>query len=73
MERGSYKEIRVGTSIPPLKVTIDRDKLLRYCEVTREVNPIHFDENAAKMLGFDDIVVQGIFTIGFSRRCLLGG
>lgn len=65
MERKlDFESINVGDKVPPLKVTVEREKLLRYCRAMKEVNPLHFDERYAKSLGFRDLVVQGVFTFG---------
>ena len=66
----SFEQINVGDRVQPIKVTIDRERLLRYCKVIKEVNPLHFDEKYARSLGFKDIVVQGVFTFGYIIKTL---
>lgn len=40
----------------------------QYNRLVHEINPLHFNEEYAKKLGFRTIVVAGVFTYGFYLR-----
>ena len=49
-----------GDPILSVEQTIDRDQTFRYAEASGDLNPIHVDENLAKMAGLPGIVVHGL-------------
>ena len=53
--------------------TIDRDQTFRYAEASGDRNPIHVDENVAKMAGLPGIVVHGLCTMAFASRAIVDG
>jgi acyl dehydratase len=63
------------TGDPVLSVaqTIDRDQTFRYAEASGDRNPIHVDENVAKMAGLPGIVVHGLCTMAFSSKVMIDG
>jgi acyl dehydratase len=42
--------------------TLTLDDLVRYAWVSGDINPIHFDQAAAKELGLPGTIVHGLFT-----------
>jgi acyl dehydratase len=48
--------------------TIDKDQTYRYAEASRDRNPIHVDENIAKMAGLPGIIVHGLCTMAFTSK-----
>ncbi|MEX2724987.1 MAG: MaoC family dehydratase [Candidatus Freyarchaeota archaeon] len=67
MERGKVKfeDIGEGFEVPPLRVKMDRQAYFDYSAMVNEINPLHFDEQYAKSLGFRTIVVAGVYTYSF--------
>jgi acyl dehydratase len=66
----------VSPSGPPMlsvEQTIDRDQTFRYAEASGDINPIHVDENVAKMAGLPGIVVHGLCTMAFTSRVMIDG
>jgi len=61
----SYDQISEGAVIPPLVVDFSSERNGRYCELVSEINPLHFDLEYARALGYRDIVIAGIFTASF--------
>jgi acyl dehydratase len=53
--------------------TIDRDQTFRYAEASGDRNPIHVDENVAKMAGLPGIVVHGLCTMAFASKVMIDG
>jgi acyl dehydratase len=48
--------------------TIDKDQTFRYAEASGDPNPIHVDENIAKMAGLPGIIVHGLCTMAFTSK-----
>ena len=48
--------------------TIDPDQTYRYAEASGDRNPIHVDENVARMAGLPGIIVHGLCTMAFTSR-----
>ncbi|HUY17848.1 MAG TPA: MaoC/PaaZ C-terminal domain-containing protein [Candidatus Binataceae bacterium] len=53
--------------------TIDRDQTVRYAQASGDRNPIHVDENVARMVGLPGIVVHGLCTMAFVARVMVDG
>jgi acyl dehydratase len=66
-------ETEIDRTPPSLCVTqtIDRDQTTRYAEASGDRNPIHVDENVAKMAGLPGIIVHGLCTMAFASRALI--
>ena len=60
--RIGFDEIREQGEIPPLKIDFTSARNRAYCDFVNEINPLHFDQEYARALGYRDIVVAGIFT-----------
>lgn len=50
---------------------IDADQTFRYADASGDRNPIHTDENVAKMAGLPGIVVHGMCTMAFAARAIV--
>ena len=57
-----------GEPIVTVAQTIDRDQTYRYAEASGDRNPIHVDENVAKMAGLPGIIVHGLCTMAFTSK-----
>jgi acyl dehydratase len=62
-----------GDPILCVEQTIDRDQTFRYAEASGDRNPIHVDENVAKMAGLPGIVVHGLCTMAFTSKVMIDG
>ena len=58
----AFDEIREQAEIPALKIDFSAARNKAYCDFVNEINPLHFDQEYARALGYRDIVVAGIFT-----------
>jgi acyl dehydratase len=62
-----------GAPMLSVEQTIDRDQTFRYAEASGDRNPIHVDENVAKMAGLPGIVVHGLCTMAFASKVMIDG
>ncbi len=60
-----------GEPIVVTNQTIDRDQTVRYADASGDRNPIHVDENVAKMVGLPGIIVHGLCTMAFVSRVIV--
>ncbi|MBI3797058.1 MAG: MaoC family dehydratase N-terminal domain-containing protein [Deltaproteobacteria bacterium] len=58
---------------PLLRVSqsIDLDQTYRYAHASGDHNPIHVDENMAKMAGLPGIIVHGLCTMAFASKVMI--
>jgi acyl dehydratase len=63
----------IGPTPPLLSVsqTIDRDQAPRYAAASGDYNPIHTDDNVAKMSGLPGVVVHGLCTMAFTAKVII--
>jgi acyl dehydratase len=57
-----------GAPLFSVAQTIDKDQTYRYAEASGDRNPIHVDENIAKMAGLPGIIVHGLCTMAFTSK-----
>ena len=57
-----------GAPLFEVSQTIDKDQTYRYAEASGDRNPIHVDENIAKMAGLPGIIVHGLCTMAFTSK-----
>lgn len=69
---------RIGRPMPPpgdpmlsVEQTVDRDQTFRYAEASGDRNPIHVDENVARMAGLPGIIVHGLCTMAFVSKAII--
>jgi acyl dehydratase len=51
--------------------TIDKDQTYRYAEASGDLNPIHVDQNVARMAGLPGIIVHGLCTMAFASKAAI--
>ena len=67
----SFQEVREGQEIPPFVVEhLSRTDLVRYAGASGDFNPIHHDEEFARMAGNPTVFGHGMLTAGFVARCI---
>ncbi|HTY54432.1 MAG TPA: MaoC/PaaZ C-terminal domain-containing protein, partial [Candidatus Binataceae bacterium] len=47
------------------------DQTFRYAEASGDLNPIHVDENVARMAGLPGIIVHGLCTMAFTSKVII--
>jgi acyl dehydratase len=66
-----FEDVREGEAIPPFVVEgLTRTDLVRYAGASGDFNPIHHDEEFAKMAGNPTVFGHGMLTAGFVARCV---
>jgi acyl dehydratase len=66
-----FEDVKEGTELPPFVVEkLTRTDLVRYAGASGDFNPIHHDEEFAKMAGNPTVFGHGMLTAGFLAKCL---
>jgi meromycolic acid (3R)-3-hydroxyacyl-[acyl-carrier protein] dehydratase HadB len=65
-----FEEIRVGDPLPSLALSVTRDDVRAYAEASGDQNPLHQDDEVARMVGFPGIIAHGMFTMGHLGACV---
>ncbi|MGH7934774.1 MAG: MaoC/PaaZ C-terminal domain-containing protein [Candidatus Binataceae bacterium] len=60
-----------GPALVTVAQTIDKDQTFRYAEASGDLNPIHIDENVAKMAGLPGVIVHGLCTMAFTSKVMI--
>ena len=60
-----------GEPIITVAQQVDKDQTYRYKEASGDFNPIHVDENFAKMAGLPGIIVHGLCTMAFVSKVII--
>lgn len=63
-----FSNLTEGTELPPLEVTFDRQRLVRYAGASGDFNPIHYSDHFARELGLDGVLAHGMLTMGAGLR-----
>ncbi len=61
-------ELKVGDSIPELRVTPDKYLPHRYAGASGDFNPIHIDPEFAKAVGLPNTILHGLYMMGLVAR-----
>ncbi len=66
-----FDDVREGQELPAFVVEgLTRTDLVRYAGASGDFNPIHHDEEFAKMAGNPTVFGHGMLTAGFVAKCL---
>ena len=60
----SFDELAVGDELPVHHTRLSRGDLVNYAGVAGDANPIHWDEDIAKLAGLPDVIAHGMLTMG---------
>jgi acyl dehydratase len=60
----SFDDVQVGDEIPVHHTRLSRGDLVNYAGVAGDANPIHWDEDIAKLAGLPDVIAHGMLTMG---------
>jgi len=61
----------VGEPLLRVHQKVDEDQTFRYASASGDHNPIHVDENIAKMVGLPGIIVHGLCTMAFTSKVVI--
>ncbi|MFV0495064.1 fused (3R)-hydroxyacyl-ACP dehydratase subunits HadA/HadB [Mycobacterium sp.] len=59
-----FDELQVGDALPVHHCRLSRGDLVNYAGVAGDANPIHWDEDLAKLAGLPDVIAHGMLTLG---------
>ncbi|MEI6251657.1 MAG: fused (3R)-hydroxyacyl-ACP dehydratase subunits HadA/HadB [Mycobacteriaceae bacterium] len=60
----SFDGLKVGDELPVHHTRLSRGDLVNYAGVAGDANPIHWDEDIAKLAGLPDVIAHGMLTMG---------
>ncbi|WP_099023635.1 fused (3R)-hydroxyacyl-ACP dehydratase subunits HadA/HadB [Mycolicibacterium palauense] len=60
----SFDDVSVGDELPTRHTRLSRGDLVNYSGVAGDANPIHWDEDIAKLAGLPDVIAHGMLTMG---------
>lgn len=60
----SFDDVAVGDELPVRHMRLSRGDLVNYAGVAGDANPIHWDEDVAKLAGLPDVIAHGMLTMG---------
>jgi meromycolic acid (3R)-3-hydroxyacyl-[acyl-carrier protein] dehydratase HadAB len=60
----SFADVKVGDELPVHDTRLSRGDLVNYAGVAGDANPIHWDEDIAKLAGLPDVIAHGMLTMG---------
>jgi acyl dehydratase len=60
----SFDDVKVGDELPAHHARLSRGDLVNYAGVAGDANPIHWDEDIAKLAGLPDVIAHGMLTMG---------
>ncbi|WP_116114503.1 MaoC/PaaZ C-terminal domain-containing protein [Austwickia chelonae] len=70
MTLSKVSQLTVGDCLGPLKVTVDRERLVAYAAASGDHNRIHWDEQFARSVGLPDVIAHGMWTMGAAVEVL---
>ncbi len=59
-----FDNVKVGDELPVHHTRLSRGDLVNYAGVSGDANPLHWDENIAKLAGQPDVIAHGMLTMG---------
>lgn len=60
----NFDDVQVGDELPTHHTRLSRGDLVNYAGVAGDANPIHWDEQIAKLAGLPDVIAHGMLTMG---------
>jgi acyl dehydratase len=59
-----FDSVQVGDTLPERIIPLTRADLVNYAGVSGDLNPIHWDDDVAKLVGLDTAIAHGMLTMG---------
>ncbi|MHA3024766.1 fused (3R)-hydroxyacyl-ACP dehydratase subunits HadA/HadB [Mycobacterium sp. BMJ-28] len=66
----SFDDLKVGDELPVHHTRLSRGDLVNYAGVSGDANPLHWDENIARLAGQPDVIAHGMLTMGLGASFL---
>ena len=64
----TFREIEVGTELPPQEFVVQRANLVEYAGASGDFNVIHWNERVAKAVGLPNVIAHGMLTMATAGR-----
>jgi acyl dehydratase len=61
----------IGKTYDPATYAVGREKIREYAAAVGETNPLHFDLDAARAAGYDDLVAPPMFAVVYSAKAVM--
>lgn len=58
-----FEDVEVGEELPSRSNRIDRAQLVRYAGASGDFNPLHWNEEFARSVGFPSVIAHGMFNM----------
>jgi len=65
-----FEDVSEGQEILPIKITPDKQQLVKFAAGSGDFNPLHFDEKFAQGMGLPETIVHGRFKYALVGRVL---
>ena len=59
-----FDSVKVGDTLPEKVIPLTRGDLVNYAGVSGDLNPIHWDDEIAQLVGLDVAIAHGMLTMG---------
>ncbi|HZA27643.1 MAG TPA: MaoC/PaaZ C-terminal domain-containing protein [Actinomycetota bacterium] len=63
-----FEDVEVGEELPTRSNRIDRAQLVRYAGASGDFNPLHWNEEFARSVGFPSVIAHGMFNMALVAR-----
>lgn len=63
-----FDDVEVGEELPSRSNRIDRAQLVRYAGASGDFNPLHWNEEFARSVGFPSVIAHGMFNMALVAR-----
>jgi acyl dehydratase len=60
----------IGKTYPPSTYAVGREKIREFAAAVGETNPLYFDVEAARMVGYADVVAPPMFAVVYGGRAV---
>jgi acyl dehydratase len=60
----------IGKTYAPATYAVGREKIREYAAAVGETNPLHFDLDAARAAGYDDLLAPPMFAVVYGARAV---
>jgi acyl dehydratase len=65
-----FGAVKVGDELPERSNRVDRAQLVMYAGASGDFNPIHWNDEFARMVGLPGVISHGMFTMALVTRML---
>ncbi|WP_170124657.1 MaoC/PaaZ C-terminal domain-containing protein [Nocardioides silvaticus] len=62
--------LEAGAPLPTQEYVVRREDLVAYAQASGDHNPIHQDEDVARMVGLPGVIAHGMYTMALAARAV---